>query len=194
METTNLVKHTTKNPISRFFLDNFSKTLLGQMQQLKPKSVLDVGAGEGFTLQKLKDNHIGEKLEGIEYMDEAISFAKKLHPGLTIKKGDIYKLPYKDNSFDVVICSEVLEHLDDPEKALMELRRVSKKYLLLSVPNEPLFTIQRILRGKNVLKLGDHPEHIQHWSSTSFRNFVSKKLKILALKTPLPWTFVVAEK
>jgi len=194
MQTTNLTKHTTKNPISRFFLDNFFKTLLGEMRALKPKSILDVGAGEGFTLQKLKDNKIGEKLEGIEYMDEAIKLGKHYHPDITIKKGDIYKLPYKDNSFDVVICSEVMEHLEDPEKALKELKRVTKKYLLLSVPNEPFFTIQRIFRGKNVLKLGDHPEHIQHWSNKSFEKFVSGQLTIVKVKTPLPWTFVVAEK
>ena len=194
MQTTNLTKHTTKNPISRFFLDNFFKTLLAEIKSLKPKSVLDVGAGEGFTLQKLKDNKIGDKLEGIEYMDEAIALGKQYHPGITIKKGDIYKLPYKDNSFDVVICSEVMEHLEDPEKALKELKRVTKKYLFLSVPNEPFFTIQRILRGKNVLKLGDHPEHIQHWSRSSFAKFVSKQMKLFVVKTPLPWTFIVAEK
>jgi len=194
MQTTNLTKHTTKNPISRFFLDNFFKTLLGEMRSLKPKSILDVGAGEGFTLQKLKDNKIGEKLEGIEYMDEAIKLGKHYHPDITIKKGDIYKLPYKDNSFDVVICSEVMEHLEDPEAALKELKRVTKKHLLLSVPNEPFFTIQRILRGKNVLKLGDHPEHIQHWSTKSFEKFVSGQLRIVKVKTPLPWTFIIAEK
>lgn len=194
MQTTNLEKHSTKNPISRFFLDNFAKTLLAEIKKIKPKSILDVGAGEGFTLQRLKDNNVGEKLEGIEYMDDAILLAKKLHPQLTIKKGDIYKLPYKDNSFDVVICSEVLEHLEDPSAALEELKRVTKKYLFLSVPNEPLFTIQRILRGKNVLKLGDHPEHIQHWTNKQFENFVSKKLRIVISKTPLPWTFIVAEK
>jgi ubiquinone/menaquinone biosynthesis C-methylase UbiE len=194
MQTTNLKKHTTKNPISRFFLENFTKTLLSEVKEINPKSILDVGAGEGFTLQKLKDYHIGEKLEGIEYMDEAIQFAKELHPQVVIKKGDIYKLPYKDNSFDLVICSEVLEHLEDPGKGLEELKRVSKRYCLLSVPNEPFFTIQRFLRGKNVFKLGDHPEHIQHWSSNSFEKFVSSKLKIKTVKTPLPWTFILTEK
>jgi ubiquinone/menaquinone biosynthesis C-methylase UbiE len=193
MQTTNFEKHTTTNPISKFFLNHFLKVLLQEIEKLQPQSILDVGAGEGFTLQNLKDNNIGEKLEGIEYVDEAIAISKKLHPALSIKKGDIYNLPYHDNAFDVVVCTEVLEHLDDPGKALDEIKRVTKKYLILSVPNEPYFTIQRFFRGKNVLHLGDHPEHIQHWSKNSFQNFIVEKLRIKIIKTPFPWILIVAE-
>jgi 2-polyprenyl-3-methyl-5-hydroxy-6-metoxy-1,4-benzoquinol methylase len=194
MHTTNLEKHTTQNPVNRFFLNNFRNLLLEQIKQLKPDSILDVGAGEGFTLEALRKQKLAKKLEGIEYMDDAITLGKKMHPQVTIKKGNIYELPYKPNSFDVVICTEVLEHLDEPNKALEELKRVTKKYIILSVPNEPLFTIQRILRGKNVLKLGAHPEHIQHWSSGAFEKFVSSQLQIIDSKTPLPWTMITAKK
>ena len=194
MITTNLEKHSTKNPVSRFFLDNFYNTFLSEIKKLHPGTVLDVGAGEGFTLQNLYTRKIGKRLEGIEYMDEAISLAKKIHPHLNIKKGNIYNLQYQDNSFDVVVCTEVLEHLEDPEKALKELKRVSKKYLILSVPNEPYFTIQRFFRGKNMLHLGDHPEHIQHWSFVQFKKFVSVNLKIKTVRSPFPWTLLVAEK
>ena len=192
--TTNFEKHTNQNPISRFFLDNFTKVLIETIKPLKPESILDVGAGEGFTLEKLRQNKIGKKLEGIEYMDEAIELGKKTNPKAKIKKGDIYKLPYKANSFEVLICTEVLEHLEDPKAALAELKRVTSKYVIISVPNEPLFTVQRFLRGKNIMKLGDHPEHIQHWNSTSFKEFVSQQLTVKEVKTPLPWTMVTAKK
>ncbi|MGI8419537.1 MAG: class I SAM-dependent methyltransferase [Candidatus Levyibacteriota bacterium] len=192
--TTNLAKHTTQNPLSKFFLDNFKSLLLVQVKALRPESILDVGAGEGFTLEMFRKNNIGKKLEGIEYMDEALVFARQLHPHVTIKKGDIYKLPYKDNAFDLIICTEVMEHLDDPGKALEEIKRVAKKFAILSVPNEPLFTIQRFLRGKNMLKLGGHPEHIQHWSSGQFEKFVREHMLIKDVKTPLPWTMITAKK
>jgi len=194
MQTTNLEKHTTQNPISQFFLNNFKRLLLEQTKKLHPESILDVGAGEGFTLEMFRQNKIAKKLEGIEYMDDALKLAKKMHPEVTIKKGDIYNLPYKANTFDLIICTEVMEHLEDPQKALAELKRVSKKYLIISVPNEPLFTIQRILRGKNVLKLGAHPEHIQHWSSGAFEKFVKQQWIIVNAETPLPWTMIVAKK
>src|SRR5262245_50534513 len=137
MHTTNLEKHTTENPISLFFLNNFKNLVLEQAKKLHPDSVLDVGAGEGFMLELLRYKNVGKKLEGIEYMDDAIKLGKKMHPDVTIKKGDIYNLPYKDNTFDLIMCTEVLEHLDDPTRALAELKRVTKKYLILSVPNEP---------------------------------------------------------
>jgi len=194
MKTTNLEKHTTQNPVGRFFLNNFKQVLLTQVKELHPHAILDVGAGEGFTLEMFRKNNVGEKLEGIEYMDDALKLAKKLHPKVKIKKGNIYELPYSANSFDLVICNEVLEHLDDPQKALSELKRVAKKYLILSVPNEPLFTIQRILRGKNVWKLGSHPEHIQHWSSGAFEKFIAKNLTVKDVKTPLPWTMITSKK
>jgi 2-polyprenyl-3-methyl-5-hydroxy-6-metoxy-1,4-benzoquinol methylase len=194
METSNYKKNTTTNPISKFFLDNFTTVLIDELKELKPDSILDAGCGEGFTLDKLQKANVGKKYQGIEYIDAAIQLGKKLHPKIPITKATIYKLPYKANSFDVVLCTEVLEHLEEPERALMELKRVTKKYLVLSVPNEPIFTIQRILRGKNVLGLGAHPEHIQHWSSGAFKQFVQKHLTILNDKTPLPWTLVVATK
>ncbi|SRR5258708_4100461 len=194
MQTTNLQKHTTQNPVSRFFLNNFRNVLIEQIKHLRPESILDVGAGEGFTLEALRQRKIAKKLEGIEYMDEALTLAKKLHPEVHIKKGNIYELPYKANLFDIIICTEVLEHLEEPDKALDELKRVTKKYIIISVPDEPLFTIQRILRGKNVLKLGAHPEHIQHWTSGEFEKFVATKMTIVDAKTPLPWTMITAKK
>lgn len=193
-QTTNYEKYSTKNPVSRYFLNNFLQMLIAELKKLQPESVLDVGAGEGFILQKLKDQHNATKFEGIEYVDDAIAIGKKLHPDIVIKKGDIYKLPYKDNSFDVVLCTEVLEHLEKPKHALEELLRVSKKYVLLSVPNEPFFTLQRIARGKNLLHLGDHPEHLQRWTSGQFKKFVSKSMNIKNSSYPFPWTMVVGEK
>lgn len=193
---TNLEKHQTKNPISRIFLDNFLKTVVETIKPLGVKSILDVGCGEGFTLAKLKKEKSFQKLEGIDAVKESVEIGKKLHPDLLLKLGDIYDLDYKDNSFDILLCTEVLEHLAKPSEALKELIRVSKKYVMVTVPNEPWFTISRILRGKNLLKLGAHPEHIQWWTSSEFKKFVSKQknVKIRLVKHPVPWTMVLLEK
>lgn len=193
--TSNYQKHISKNPLQRFLIENFYQTLLQIISDLKPKTILDAGCGEGFTLARLKNNRIGERLEGIEYSLEAISLGKKMYPSISIKQGDIYALPYNDNSFDLVICSEVLEHLEHPEKALTEVIRVSKKYCLLSVPNEPFFMISNFLRGKNLSRWGNDIEHINHWSKTSFEKFVKEKgLKLIVTKTPYPWILVLGEK
>lgn len=194
-KTTNFEKHTTKNPIGKIFLENFLKTVIATTKLLNINTVLDVGCGEGFTLARLKAAKIGKTHEGIEKDETSIELGKKLYPTLSIQEGDIYKLPYKNNSFDLVVCTEVLEHLENPKKAYKELLRVSRKYVLLSVPNEPWFTFQRMARFQNLRHLGAHPEHIQHWGSRSFLKFAKVKgVKIIEKKYPLPWTMVLVKK
>jgi len=189
MKTDNYQKHTSKNPLKRFFINNFFKTLVSQVKNLKIGSVLDVGCGEGFTLNKLKENKIGKVHEGIDYSKEAISLGKKAYPNLHISQGNIYGLKHEDNSFDLVICSEVLEHLEDPQKALKELIRVSKKHILLSVPNEPWFCLF------NYTQWGKDIGHINKWSKNKFVKFLkSESYKVVFVKTPFPWTMVVLKK
>lgn len=191
----NYQKHTSKNPLQKFLIENFYKALLQIVDDLKPKTILDAGCGEGFTLARLQKEGIGKHLEGIDYSLNAIILGKKNYPFLSLKQGDIYNLPYRNNSFDLVICSEVLEHLEHPKKVLEEIVRVSKKYCLLSVPNEPTFMISNFLRGKNWSRWGNDIEHINHWSKTSFEKFVKgESLKLLIIKTPFPWIIASTEK
>lgn len=192
---TNYKKHTSSDPSRKFFMNRFYKLLIRVLKPLPIQSVLDAGCGEGFTLEKLEENNIGKILEGIDNAKEAILIGKKQFPRLTLKIGSIYDLPCNDNSFDLVICSEVLEHLDNPQKALQEIIRVSKKYLLLSVPNEPFYRGSRFLRGVEMKKFGDHPEHINHWTAFSFPKFVaSEELLIKKKHFPFPWILLLAEK
>ena len=60
--------------------------MFAEIKKRKPESILDVGCGEGFTLLRLKREHIGDRLEGIEYLEEAIELGKKLDPTMVIKK------------------------------------------------------------------------------------------------------------
>lgn len=191
---TNYIKHTSKNPLQKFLINNFYSTLVSLAKPLSPKTVLDAGCGEGFTLNKLMLNQIGQSIEGVEYTKEAIAFGKKLFPKANIKHGSIYDLPYKDNSFDLVVCTEVLEHLEDPKKAMSEIARVSKKYVVLSVPNEPFFMLSNFFRGKNLSRLGNEPGHINHWTIISFQNFLEEALKIRTSRFPFPWILILAEK
>ncbi len=197
MQTTdNFRKHTSKNPLQKFLINNFYKSLLSAVRNLKIDSVLDVGCGEGFALQKLYQSRIGKRLEGIDFQKEAIELGRKIHPHLNLETGNIYNLSFKDNSFDLVMATEVLEHLEEPRKGLKELIRVSKKYLLLSVPNEPFFMMANFLRGKNWSRFGNDPEHIKHWTSRGFQEFIihNSELRILKVKHPFPWILLLVEK
>ncbi len=192
---TNFVKHTSKNPIQKFLIKNFYSSLISLAKPLNAESILDAGCGEGFTMDKFFKNGIGKKIQGIEYEKAAIDFGKKLFPHLVIKRGSIYDLPYKDNSFDLIICTEVLEHLREPARAIKEMLRVSKKYLIVSVPNEPLFMISNLLRGKNIFKFGNDRGHINHWNPLSLKKYLTQnKVKIKKLNLPFPWITILGEK
>lgn len=192
---TNYVKHTSKNPIQKFLINNFYSTLISLVKPLKAVSILDAGCGEGFTIERLSKSGIGKNIEGVEYSKEAMSFGKKLFPHLTIKQGSIYDLPYKVNSFDLVVCTEVLEHLEEPAKALGEMLRVSRKYLIISVPNEPLFMLSNFLRGKNLSRFGNDEEHINHWNPLSLKKYLEKNgLRIMKTRLPFPWITILGEK
>jgi ubiquinone/menaquinone biosynthesis C-methylase UbiE len=165
------------------------------IKPLRVKNVLDVGCGEGITLKKLEEKKIGKNNEGIDNSTAAIKIGTKLYPNLKLMKGDVYRLPYPDNAFDLVICTEVLEHLSDPVKAVREIKRVSGKYVLFSVPNEPFFIMANFLRGKYLKRFGNHPEHINHWTFWSFERFLKKEgFTISKSRHPFAWTLLLVRK
>lgn len=97
----------------------------------KNSKILNVGCGTGGTLPVLEKYG---KVENIDVSDEAIKFMKE--SGYKVKKVTDHKLPYKDDSFDVVVAFDVLEHIEKHEEALAEWTRVLKKdgAILFTVP------------------------------------------------------------
>lgn len=188
--TTNFEKHTSKNPLKKFLIDNYNKNLLSIISPLDVKNVLDAGCGEGFVLNLLYQYKIGRELEGVEFADEAINIGKKIHPYLNLKRGSIYALRSSDRYYDIVLCTEVLEHLEEPEKALKEIERVAKKYVLITVPHEPWWTLF------NFTKWGMDIGHINHWSGKGIERFIKRNsnLKIIKKVYSFPWTMILAEK
>lgn len=194
-ETTNYQKHANTNPIQKLLIENFYKKFFNMVKPLRVSTILDVGCGEGFTLKKLEERKIGKRNEGIDYSAAAIKIGHKIYPELNLKKGDVYNLDYKDNTFDLSICTEVLEHLDDPVKAVSEIKRVTAKYIIFSVPNEPFFILANFFRGKYLRRLGNHPEHINHWTMWGFERFLKEQgLTIVKRKHPFAWNLVLAKK
>lgn len=94
----------------------------------KPIKVLDVGCSSGIvTAQIEKTLPKKSKVHGIDSYKAAIDFAKTKYPNISFAVADAHKLPFKNKSFDLVICTETLEHVTDPKLALEEIKRVLKK-------------------------------------------------------------------
>lgn len=192
---TNFEKHRSSNPIQQWLIGRFNAQLVQCLRTCgNVKSILDVGCGEGFSLAMIQDSGSRAVLSGIDYSDDALALGRKQFPDLDLKKGDIYALAAADTSVDVVLCTEVLEHLNKPDRALAELVRVSRGYVLVSVPNEPWFRLANLLRGKYVKRWGNHPEHINLWSRDAFIQLLrSAGLEIVSIHNPFPWTMVLAQ-
>jgi SAM-dependent methyltransferase len=107
---------------------------------------------------------------------------------------DLHRLPFPDNSFPLLICLEVLEHLPDSSVGLRELARVSSEYVLLSVPHEPFFRGANFLRGKHLAAFGNDPEHFHNYTGRMFRRMVSGVVDILWHGYAFPWQIALGRK
>lgn len=189
----NWQKYTNPNPLQRFLIGRFLDTVVELIQSLQFSSVLDAGSGEGFVSQRILETRTDARIVGIDTDREALLRGKEMHPGIAFEWGDVDALPFADDSFDLVLCNEVLEHLSQPERALAEFRRVSRRYCLLSVPNEPFFRLMNLFRGKNVSRLGNDVDHQHSWSAKGFRRFARDHFRPLADRYPLPWQIFLGQ-
>lgn len=94
--------------------------------KLHPESILEIGVGDKVFGSYIKNN------TDITYT--SIDIARDLEPDVV---GSVEHMPLADNSFDVVVCAEVLEHLpfEKLERSLQEIQRVTKKYAVISLPH-----------------------------------------------------------
>lgn len=188
------LKYQTRNPVALYIMRNFFDEIGNILNGISYNKVLNAGCGDGVELLQIKKYLKGKKIIGVDIDPVQIKAAKKNIPDIKFMLGDIYKLNFKDSEFDLILTIEVLEHLKYPEKAIKELLRVSSKYTILSVPNEPLWRILNMLRGYRIKNLGNPEGHIQHWNSKSFLRMVSKYFNIEKTAQPIPFTIVLCSK
>lgn len=189
--SSNAAKHTTGNPVVRALLDRFHDAVRAEVAAIAPRRTLDVGCGEGFVLRAL-GGAVGEA-HACDLSESAVAACRAAVPGVQAQVASATELPYEDDVFDVVICLEVLEHLDDPARAVRELARVSRGHLVLSVPWEPWFQLGNLARGKYLGRLGNHPEHVQRWGPAGFRRMLEGTAAVgpVRLVGSFPWTIAV---
>lgn len=194
--SSNARKHESTNPALRLVLGHFRRTLCRVVRDLRPRTVFDVGCGEGYMLAAvraaLQRAGIEATYGGVDISDDAIAAARaRLGPDVELRQGDVRALA-GGRRFDVVMMLEVLEHLDDPAPMLDVLAGITGGHVVLSVPHEPLFRGLNLLRGHHLRRLGNHPEHVQQFSRAAFLAFVARRFEIVEAPIVPPWTMVVA--
>lgn len=184
----NLQKYQNTNRLQQYLLQRFLNKVGQMVADIPAQSVLDIGCAEGFVLNSLQEKYSHLQLTGIDVDQDAIARGRELFPRLHLQTGNGLQLDVPDNSYDLVLTLEIMEHLKQPELLLAEIRRVSKKHCLISVPHEPWFRLANLARGKNISRWGNDIEHINHWNPRSLPKLLrSNGFTIVEQQLPFPW-------
>lgn len=184
-------KYRTRNPIARALMRGFLRAVGELYVEARPQTVLEVGCGEGRLADHLLRRYPRPRRFAACDLEDAR--AGDIDPAIDFERASIYELPYHDQAFDLVICCEVLEHLEDPRRGLRELARVSRRHVLLSTPWEPVWRLMNLARGRYVTSLGNTPGHVQHFSRRRLLGLAGEALDVRAVRRPLPWTVLLGE-
>jgi ubiquinone/menaquinone biosynthesis C-methylase UbiE len=101
------------------------------LASVEGESVADIGCYNTFLLEGIKKQH-SIKATGVDLLFENNSTKNDI----TLLQGDVENIPLKDKSIDTVICTHTIEHVQDPIHAIAELRRVTRKKLIVVVPRQ----------------------------------------------------------
>ena len=188
-------KYETKNPIARYAIAQLLDSVAGFVSSTQPSTILELGCGEGRVTERMlaaTDAYVHATDLSSALAAEARARLGE-HPRANFSQLNIYDLEPGLHQSDVVVCCEVLEHLEHPEGGLRLIAAATKKAAVLSVPREPNFRVLNFLRGQHFADFGNAPGHVQHWSSRAFQKFVEAEFTILKVKTLLPWTVILAQ-
>jgi 2-polyprenyl-3-methyl-5-hydroxy-6-metoxy-1,4-benzoquinol methylase len=186
-------KYGSRNPVVRRLMGAFERDLAELFASAAPRSVLDVGCGEGILTSGWAQQNPGARVVGFDLEDPKLRehWAGASQPNLSFQTGDARELPFADREFDMVAAIETLEHIPDSERVVAEMARVAAHWLLVSVPREPLWRMLNVLRGAYVRELGNTPGHVNHWSATSFKQLLVRQGQLVQVRAPFPWTMLL---
>jgi ubiquinone/menaquinone biosynthesis C-methylase UbiE len=184
-------KYASKNPIERKMMEGFFGALDSMLEGLDPKVVVEIGAGEGRITERLVERFPTATVVGLDLPDTDLA-EEWDEIEVPMFFGDATRMPFVDDSIDLVVGLEVLEHVPQPDRALADIARVCRGTVVLSVPREPIWRAGNIARGRYLREWGNTPGHVNHWSSRAFERFVGSRLDVEATAHPLPWTMVRA--
>ncbi len=188
-------KYASTNPLARHLFKNFLTAVRGLIAQSDPRTILEVGCGEGYLTRLIRQWHPEAAVVGVDLSGRLFDRRTLANSGIIqFLVQSVYRLGFREGSFDLVVVAEVLEHLEEPEPALEEIFRVSRRDVLLSVPREPVWRLLNLARLSYVRDWGNTPGHVQHWSSREFRRLVERNFQVLGEARPLPWTVILARK
>ena len=189
-------KSDLRNPISRYLVNGFDAAIHSALDALEPEAVHEVGCGEG-RLSRMIVERYGIDVLATDFSEAIISENDKgnVDPKIRYEQASAYELRKETHHRDVVICCEVLEHLEEPQRGLRSLYDLDARGYVFSVPNEPIWRILNMVRGKYWSDWGNTPGHLNHWSYSSFEELLNRSgFRVDRSLNPFPWLMVLARR
>jgi SAM-dependent methyltransferase len=186
-------KYGSTNPVVKKLMTGFHSSLDELWGLAQPKSVLDVGCGEGVLTSEWAERLGDGRIVGIDLDDPKLraEWEKRTRPNLEFRAEEATRLSFADGEFDMATAIEVLEHVPEPEQTLAEMARVAERYLLVSVPREPIWRMVNMARGAYWKTLGNTPGHVNHWSKVGFKSLLTQYGSVQEMRSPFPWTMLL---
>jgi 2-polyprenyl-3-methyl-5-hydroxy-6-metoxy-1,4-benzoquinol methylase len=186
-------KYGSTNPVVKRLMAGFHRRLDELFDRAAPRSILDVGCGEGVLVTEWAERIGDGRVVGIDLDDPQLhaEWQRRQRPNLEYRVQKAEDLPFERNEFDFASAIEVLEHVPEPDRTLAEMARVAERHLLVSVPREPMWRGLNMARGAYLRELGNTPGHVNHWSKRGFVAFLSTVGEPVEVRSPFPWTMVL---
>lgn len=186
-------KYGTSNPVARRLMAGFTGELDELVGLTGATEAHEVGCGEGELSIRLARRGLRVRATDAfgQVLEEARRRASAAGVEIAFEATPVEELGPEGHAAELVICCEVLEHLEDPERALEVLARLARPWLIASVPREPLWRALNLARLSYVSELGNTPGHLNHWSKRGFVRFLRRRFEVVEVRSPLPWTMVL---
>ncbi|TSC86241.1 MAG: Methyltransferase type 11 [Microgenomates group bacterium Gr01-1014_7] len=145
-------------------------------------SCLDIGCASGYMVSEISESYPQAKYFGVDVYGKAIQFAKKVYPHIEFALVSADNLPFKSSSFDLIICYETIEHMENPLKSLQNIKRVLKSNgtLILAMDSgNLLFRVVWFIWEKTFGKIwqGSHLHPFHHFQLENLIQSVGFKIK-----------------
>ncbi len=191
-----MAEYDNANPLVKYLINNFYTNLEQIIEKTGDcKSYFEIGCGAGESSRRIhKMLSKNKSFEASDFDKRYVELLNEKEMPFPVSQQSIYEIQKADNAYDCVICLEVMEHLEYPEKAVKELFRVASKSVIISVPNEPIWRILNMTRLKYLKDFGNTPGHINHFSSNSLKKLTEPYSKTVLTVKPTPWVILHATK
>jgi 2-polyprenyl-3-methyl-5-hydroxy-6-metoxy-1,4-benzoquinol methylase len=186
-------KYGTSNPIERRLVAGFMANLDELVERSAARDAHEVGCGEGEVSIRLAER--GMRVRGTDAFPRVLEEARRRAEAAGVEI-DFEAIPVEDldparHAAELIVCCEVLEHLEDPGRGLEVLAGLARPWLIASVPREPLWRALNLARLSYVGRLGNTPGHLSHWSKGSFERFLRERFEVVEVRSPPPWTMAL---